>query len=255
MPVFAVVNQMSGVGKTTTAVNLASALGPVGAPSLLVDCDPQGDASANAGQGITTIGVYGALINGDLAACVAPTAAQQVDLMMSSPRLRHLEYHLRRRTEAVETRLRDVLTPIRSTYTHIFLDCPSDLGLLTINALIAADAVIVPVRASEGVMDQFGELRETLERIRREHNPTLHVFGVLIAMYDGRLEESREAAAMVKQRYPQLAFNTRIPYDPAVHQAAEAGEPLVLHEPTSAAARAYNDLTREFAGRLSFARV
>lgn len=254
MTVLAVTNQKGGVGKTTTVVNLGAYLGAFGARVLLVDTDPQGNTTSGVGHSATRPGLY-EVLTGEIEAPDAIVRAQgaaghQVDLLPASDDLAGAEIELLEEPDRTAV-LRAALQPVRSAYSYILLDCPPSLGLLTLNALVAADAVLVPVQCEYLALEGLARLMSTLARVRREWNPLLRVFGLVMTMYDSRTTLSQQVTDEVRRHYPSLIFNTVIPRNVRLSEAPSFGLPIVLYDPTSRGAEAYSDLAVEVASRVA----
>ncbi len=248
--VLAVANQKGGVGKTTTVINLGAYLGRLGHRVLLVDADPQ----CNTTRGVTLDAITGPnldqVLSGDeeAAAALHPTAIENVSLVPSSPNLAGAELELLDAPER-EHALRGVLGHVSSQFEYILLDCPPSLGLLTVNALVAADAVIVPVQCEYLALEGVGRLMDTVARIRSHLNPALRIFGLLMTMYDRRTSLSDQVTAEVRRHYPELTFQTVIPRNIRLSEAPGFGQSIAEYDPGSSGARAYCSLAREVAAR------
>jgi chromosome partitioning protein len=248
--VYAIANQKGGVGKTTTAVNLAACVAEAGYETLLIDIDPQSNATL--GLGIdkrTTPTVYDALIGGlPLADAVHPTGIEHLGLIPAGPDLAGATVELPR-LPGSENRLRDALAPLRDRYAFVLLDCPPSLGPLTVNALVAADRVIVPVQAEYFALEGLAGLLDTLSLVQRELNPRLTIGGMLLTMHDGRTRLAQEVEAEVRTHFPNLVFETVIPRNVRVGEAPSYGQPVIHFDPHCAGAEAYFELAKEVAAR------
>jgi chromosome partitioning protein len=248
--VYAIANQKGGVGKTTTAVNVAACIAEAGYETLLVDIDPQ--ANATVGLGLpkdAEPNVYDVLSGTvEAAEALLGTAIPGLTVMPSSPELAAATMELPRQPGS-EGRLRDALTPIRDRFTYALLDCPPSLGPLTVNALVAADRVIVPVQTEYYALEGLAGLLDTLALIQRELNPRLAVAGMLLTMHDGRTRLSRDVEREVREHFPELVFDTVIPRNVRIGEAPSYGRPVIHHDPHSAGAGAYFELAKEVAAR------
>jgi chromosome partitioning protein len=248
--VYAIANQKGGVGKTTTAVNLAASVADSGYPTLLVDLDPQ--CNATVALGLPKDGspnVYDCL-SGDLklTAAAIPTGVEHLDLVPSTPELAGANVELPR-LPGSETCMRERLGRVRDRYLFTLLDCPPSLGPLTVNALVAADKVIVPVQTEYFALEGLAQLLDTLSLIRRELNPRLTVAGLILTMHDSRTRLARDVEREVREHFPELVFETVIPRNVRLGEAPSFGTPVIRHAPTSAGNAAYMRLAKEVAAR------
>lgn len=243
----AVANQKGGVGKTTTAVNLAAVIGSLGLRVLLVDADPQGNATSGVGiqRGSFRKGLYNSLVLGDsLSSLTLKTDVANVDVVPSNKDLAGAEIELVD-MEHREFRLRHALEEVDSRYEYIIIDCPPSLGLLTLNALTAARSLLVPIQCEYYALEGVTELFDTLARIRRLHNPSLTIEGLLLTMYDERTNLSAAVAADLRDFYGRQVFQTVIPRNVRLAEAPSYGKPIVTYDPQSKGAEAYSQLARE----------
>jgi chromosome partitioning protein len=251
--IYAIANQKGGVGKTTTAVNVAACIAAAGYETLLVDVDPQGNATVGLGVERTTSpptpGVYEVLM-GDVDArdAVRPTGIDRLSILVSTPDLAGATMELPR-VAGSETRLREALDPLRGAYAFIILDCPPSLGPLTVNALVAAERVIVPVQTEYFALEGLAGLLDTLALIQRELNPRLTVAGMLLTMHDARTKLAQDVEREVRSHFPALVFDTVIPRNVRLGEAPSYGIPVIHHDPHCAGSEAYFELAKEVAAR------
>ncbi len=248
--VYAIANQKGGVGKTTTAVNLAACVAEAGYEALLVDIDPQ--CNATLGLGLPKDAdqtVYDVLVgSASLEEVLLPSAIKHLSVAPAGPDLAGATVELPRQPGS-ETRLRDALDPVRERFAFTLLDCPPSLGPLTVNALVAADRVIVPVQAEYFALEGLAGLLDTLSLIQRELNPRLTVAGMLLTMHDGRTRLAQDVEREVREHFPELVFNTVIPRNVRIGESPSFGKPVIHHDPHCAGADAYFELAKEVAAR------
>lgn len=249
--VVACANQKGGVGKTTTVVNLAAYLALSGQRVLLVDLDPQGNATTGLGaQRADDEGsIYDPLIEGsDARSRIRPTVVPGCDVIPSSRGLAGAEVELVT-FERRERRLGAVITPLRAGYDYILLDCSPSLGMLTLNALTAADSVLVPVQCEFYALEALGHLQDTIQIVRDHLNPRLAIKGVLLTMVDARTSLSANVAADVRTYFGDKVFQATIPRSVRLAEAPSFDQPIALYSPASSGARAYADLAAEILRR------
>jgi chromosome partitioning protein len=246
--VYTLVNQKGGVGKTTTAINLGAYLARFGQKVLIVDLDPQANATSCLGVDKRTVksGTYEALLG--LAPAVGNLLANpdlKLSLLPSSPALAGAEVELVE-AEGRESRLRKALEPFWDRFDYVFVDCPPSLSLLTVNGLIAArDGVIIPVQCEYLALEGLGLLMSTLQRVRSSIFPGLKVRGVLLTMYDGRAHLSADVVGEVRKHFPSQVFNSIVPRSVRLAEAPSYGLPISAYAPSSTGAQAYESLARE----------
>ncbi|MBI3513526.1 MAG: ParA family protein [Proteobacteria bacterium] len=245
--VIAVANQKGGVGKTTTAINLATALAATEHRVLVIDLDPQGNASTGFGidRRARRQGTYEALIDGAvLADSAAPTGIPGLDIVTSSMDLAGAEIELVT-LERREFRLQDALAAGPAGYDYVLIDCPPSLGLLTLNALVAADSVLVPMQCEFYALEGLSSLMRTIERVKRTLNPGLEIQGVVLTMFDKRNNLSNLVAADVRDHFGAKVFDTVIPRNVRVSEAPSHGQPVLIYDLRSPGAQAYIHLAGE----------
>ena len=248
--VYAIANQKGGVGKTTTAVNLAACVAEAGYESLLIDIDPQANATIGLGLDKTDpVTIYDVLVgSAKLSDIVRPTGIDRLSVVPAGPDLAGANVELPR-IAGSETRLREALVDVREHYAFTLLDCPPSLGPLTVNALVAADRVIVPVQAEYFALEGLAGLLDTLSLVQRELNPWLTVAGMLLTMHDGRTRLAQDVEREVREHFPELVFDTVIPRNVRIGEAPSFGKPVIHHDPHCAGADAYFELAKEVAAR------
>ena len=245
--VICIANRKGGVGKTTTAINLSAALGVAGEETLLVDCDPQGNATSGVGVqlGSQTPTVYQVLL-GECALheAVHKTAIAHLDVVPANHDLIGAEVELLS-TENREYRLQTLLRQERERYRYVLLDCPPSLGLLTVNALTAADSVLIPLQCEYYALEGLRALLETIGLIRERLNPTLAIEGLLLTMFDPRNKLCHQVVEEVRQFFPHQLFDTIIPRNVRLSESPSHGLPVVLYDPSCRGAQSYRELAQE----------
>ena len=248
--IIAVTNQKGGVGKTTTAVNLSACIAAMGKRVLLVDIDPQGNATSGLGQsGADGATVYDVLIGGAAARdALLDTGFDGLGLIPTAIELAGAEIELVG-MENREKLLKAALEPLRGDYDYIFIDCPPSLSLLTLNALAAADSVLIPIQCEYYALEGVGQLVNTIKLIRKRLNPDLAVEGILLTMYDGRTNLCAQVVQEVRSHFRDEAFAVMIPRNVRLSEAPSYGLPIHLYDAKCSGAQAYRELARELIER------
>jgi chromosome partitioning protein len=244
-------NQKGGVGKTTTAINLAASLAAAERKTLLIDLDPQGNAGSGLGIDRSTLtgSVYDALINGrDLAELRQPTELRYLELVPATPDLTGAEVELVP-MDRREFRLKDALSPLARKYDYVIIDCPPSLGLLTLNALTASDSVLIPLQCEYYAMEGLAQLMSTIELVQQKLNPKLSVEGIVLTMFDQRANISHHVATEVKRVFPELVFTNVVPRNVRLAESPSFGKPVLLYDIKSTGCEAYLGVARELLKR------
>ncbi len=244
-------NKKGGVGKTTTAINMAAYCADMGKRVLLVDIDSQGNATTGLGFSKSSLkkSVYNVLIEDDsVAANILPTQVKLLDILPANVDLTGAEVDLvyKRNRERI---LKNALEKVRADYDYIFIDCPPSLGLLTINAWVASDSIIIPMQSEYYALEGVSQLMNTIAMVKQHLNPQLQIEGVVITMYDGRALISKQITAEIKKFFKTRLFEIIIPRNVRLAEAPSHGVPILLHDPKCVGARAYRALTEEFLSR------
>ena len=249
--VMAIINQKGGVGKSTTAINLSAALGELGKQVLLVDLDPQGNSSSGLGIEKSQVHncVYDVLLNAvAIEDVIIPDVGEGLDLVPATINLAGAEVELVSEM-ARENRLKDAVGSLRGKYDYVFIDCPPSLGLLTVNALVAADKLLIPIQCEFYALEGVTKLLDSMKRVKTRLNPTLDIFGVLLTMYDGLTTLSRQVVEEVRSYFGKTVFTTLIPRTVKLSEAPSFGQPITQYDPSGKGAQSYVNLAKEVVQR------
>ena len=249
--VIAIINQKGGVGKSTTAINLSAALGEMGKQVLLIDLDPQGNSSSGLGVEKNRVSrcIYDALLNDiPLTDIIIPDVSKGLDVVPATINLAGAEVELVSEM-ARENRLKDAIGPMRGRYDYVFIDCPPSLGLLTINALVAADKLLIPIQCEFYALEGVTKLLDSMKRVKSRLNPSLDIYGVLLTMSDNRTTLSRQVSDEVRRFFGKIVFETSIPRTVKLSEAPSFGQPITQYDPTGKGAQSYVDLAKEVISR------
>lgn len=245
--IIAIANQKGGVGKTTTAVNLSAGLGMLGKKVLLVDIDPQGNATSGVGidKRATKHSTYDIFVEGLTGSdIVVRTQFENLDLLPSSLDLAAAELEIADKKQR-ESILKNAVIPMRSRYDYIIIDCPPSLGLITVNALCVCDTILVPIQCEYYALEGLSQLMNTVRRVKRQYNEHIEIESVLLTMYDGRLNLTQQVVEEVKRFFPRKVFNTVIPRSVRLSEAPSFGTPIMYYDKSGKGSAAYLDLAKE----------
>ncbi|MBQ9954737.1 MAG: ParA family protein [Eggerthellaceae bacterium] len=249
--ILAIINQKGGVGKSTTAINLSAALGAMNKQVLLVDLDPQGNSSSGLGieKGAVDHCIYDVLLNDvPIEQVIIPDVCPGLDVAPATINLAGAEVELVSEM-ARENRLKDAVGSMRGRYDFILIDCPPSLGLLTVNALVAADKLLIPIQCEFYALEGVTKLLDSMKRVKTRLNPTLDIYGVLLTMYDNRTLLSKQVVDEVRGYFGRVVFNTMIPRTVKLSEAPSFGQPITEYDPKGKGSIAYIELAKEVIAR------
>lgn len=245
--IIAIINQKGGVGKSTTAINLSAALGASGKAVLLVDLDPQGNATSGLGidKGQISYDIYDVLLSdASVDTAIVADVCEGLDVLPATINLAGAEVELVNEM-ARENRLKSAIGSLRGKYDYILIDCPPSLGLLTVNALVAADKLLIPIQCEFYALEGVTKLLDSMKRVKSMLNPSLDIYGVLLTMYDGRTTLSKQVAEEVRRYFDKTVFTTMIPRTVKLSEAPSYGQPITEYDPLGKGGQAYLSLAKE----------
>lgn len=245
--IMAIANQKGGVGKTTTAINIAAGLGKKGKKTLIIDTDPQGNTTSGFGINKQDLNLtsYDILLGEErISDIIIKTQFKNVDIVPASINLAAAEIELSEQKDRL-SKLRNSIAPIKDNYDFIIIDCPPSLGLITLNALGSADSIIMPMQCEYYALEGLSQLMDTVRRVKKTSNPNIEVEGVLLTMYDGRLNLTLQVADNVKKYFKDKVFKTVIPRNVRLSEAPSFGQPVIYYDSASKGAKSYMELVKE----------
>lgn len=246
--IIAIANQKGGVGKTTTAISLSSSLAHFNRKVLLLDMDPQGNSSRGVGTDVSILSrnIYDALLKGyDINKIIKKTPMKNLDLIPANLKLASTESEIGMMNKQPYFLLKDTIAALKKDYDYIIIDCPPSLGLLSINALVASDSVLIPVQCEYFAMEAVAQILATISRLQADYNPNLVIEGFLLTMYDSRTRLGTEISTQVRGLFKENTFLTQIPRNVSLPEASARGIPITLYRPSSSGSLAYLSLARE----------